>query len=124
VVRLLDPTTRDELRLQLIPLVERANIRIGTPLSMWPADTIEAVIEMVDASGRALKSTSNFSPLVTVNLAPQRVTWKRQGNVMRAVIETPTNVPGPWVIRISVKNRRGELVGRNFLEVARSEQDS
>ena len=62
---------------------------------------------------------------MTVNLAPQRVTWKRQGNVMRAVIEAPSNLPGPWVIRISVKNRRGELVGRNFLEVARAaEQDS
>jgi hypothetical protein len=120
LVRLLDPNTRGEVRFQLVPHVVRAQIQIGSPRATWPNDRTAAVVKLVDGTGRPIKSSAGYTAHVSVNSEPYAVHWQRSGNVMRAVVTPPPYMLGPWVLRIEVKNRQGELVGREFLEIARS----
>jgi len=120
LVRLLDPNTRGEVRFQLVPHVVRAQIQIGSPRTTWPKDRTAAVVKLVDGNGRPIKSSAGYTAQVSVNSEPYAVHWQRSGNVMRAVVTPPPFMLGPWVVRIEVKNRQGETVGREFLEIARS----
>jgi hypothetical protein len=78
------------------------------------------VVKLVNGKGQPLASSAGYTAHVSINSEPRKVRWERDGNVMRAVITPPDFMPGPWVLRVEVKNRHGELVGRNFLEVAPS----
>jgi len=120
LVRLLDPRTQGEVRFQLVPHVVRARIELGSAHTTWPKDRTLAVVKLVNGKGHPLTSSSGYTAHVSINSEPRSVRWERQGNEMRAVITPPAFMPGPWVLRVEVKNRQGELVGRNFLEVAPS----
>jgi len=120
LVRLLDPSTRGEVRFQLVPHVVRAQIQIGSPRTTWPKDRTAAVVKLVDGKGRPIKSSAGYTAHVSINSEPYAVRWQRSGNVMRAVVTPPRYMVGPWVVRIEVTNRQGELVGREFLEIAPS----
>ena len=120
LVSLWDPTTESKLYLQLFAQATQARIKLGTPTATWPKDTIEAVVKLEDGAGRALENTKGFHAKVSVNLKPVALAWKRAKNVMRARIPAPPAMPGPWVIRLEVANAKGEIVGRDFLEVAKS----
>ena len=120
LVRLLDPRTQGEVRFQLVPHVVRAQVELGSLLTTWPKDRTLAVVKLVNGKGEPLTSSAGYTAHVSVNSEPRRVRWERSGNQMRAVITPPPFMPGPWVLRVEVTNRHGELVGRNFLEVAPS----
>lgn len=120
LVRLLDPRNRGEVRFQLVPHVVRAQIELGSPRTTWPKDRTLAVVKLVTGAGRPLTSSAGYTAEVSINSERRRVRWERSGNTMRAVIPPPRYMAGPWVLRVEVKNRLGELVGRNFLEIAQS----
>lgn len=120
LVRLRDPATRWELRMQLVPQMVIARVELGSATATWPRDPVEASVQLFDEQGRALNSLRGYSAQVTVNLQPQRVHWRRRGNGFTATIPPPRFIPGPWIVRVEVKNVRGDLVGRNFLEVVPS----
>lgn len=124
LVRLLDPRTRGEVRFQLVPHVVRAEIELGSPRTTWPKDRTLVVVKLVNATGHPLKSSGGYTAEVSINSERRRVRWERSGNIMRAVIAPPRYMVGPWVLRVEVKNRLGELVGRNFLEIAPSPEVS
>lgn len=120
LVRLLDPRTQGEVRFQLVPHVVRARIALGSAHTTWPKDRTLAVVKLVNGKGHPLQSSKGYTAHVSINSEPRSVRWERQGNEMRALITPPRFMPGPWVLRVEVTNREGELVGRNFLEVAPS----
>lgn len=124
LVRLLDPRTRGEVRFRLVPHVVRAQIQLGSPRTTWPKDRTVAVVKLVNATGHALSSSAGYTADVSINSERRRVHWERSGNTMRAVIAPPRYMPGPWVLRVEVRNQLGELVGRNFLEIAPSPEVS
>jgi len=123
LVRLFDPRTQSEVRFQLVPNVVRAQIALGSPRTTWPKDRTLAVVKLVNGRGHPLKSSAGYTASVSINSEPRPVRWERSGNVMRAVITPPPHMPGPWVLRVEVKNRQEELVGRDFLEVAPSPEE-
>ena len=55
-----------------------------------------------------------------MNLAKVPVHWEQSGHTLRAAIQ-PGTPPGPWVVRAEIRDRNGELLGRDFLEVAPTE---
>ena len=120
LVRLMDPQTRGEVRFRLVPHVVRAQIDLGSPRTTWPKDRTQAVVKLVDDRGHALPSSAGYTAEVSINSERRRVRWERAGNTMRAVIDPPRYMVGPWVLRVEVKNRLGELIGRDFLEIAAS----
>jgi hypothetical protein len=116
--RLRLPGTAEEALLHLEPKGLRARVDIGPKLARWPLDRVTLAVELYDASGRPIPDDAKVEPTVTVNLAPAQLRWQRSGNWLRASLPASTE-QGPWVIRAEVKDDQGNLIGRNFLEVAR-----
>jgi hypothetical protein len=117
LARLRAPGTKEEVALRLEPNGLRASIRIGPPEARWPVDQVAIQIDLYDANGRPLADDAAVEPSVTVNSETVAAQWERHGKTLRAVL--PSGVaPGPWVVRAEVRDGRGELIGRDFLEVA------
>jgi hypothetical protein len=119
LVRLRVPGSSDEAKLQLEPDRLQARVTIGPKAAQWPADHVTIVVELTDAGGREIPAEADIGAAVTVNLTPVDVKWTRTGRTMRADLPPSTGTgSGPWVVRAEVKDKRGTLIGRDFLEVA------
>jgi hypothetical protein len=117
LVRLRAAGAADESVIHLEPTGLRANVAIGPRVARWPFDRVVIDVELYDANGRAVPDDSEVSPSITVNLDPVKVTWERKGRTLHA--ELPAGAaPGPWVVRAEVRDPHGDLIGRDFLEVA------
>lgn len=108
---------RDSATLALAPRALSAHIEIGPRLAHWPDDQVRVTVRVVDWNGRPVPSWIRLTPRVKINISPVDVHWTRHGSTMTGVVPAPT-VPGPWVVRVEVKDQFGEELGRNFLEVA------
>jgi hypothetical protein len=115
--RLRVPGSKDEAILQLEPRGLRANVQIGPRAAHWPLDRVIVQIELYDASGRTIPEDVALTSVVTVNMEPVAVKWERSGHTLRATLP-PSMAAGPWVVRAEVQDQRGELLGRDFLEIA------
>jgi hypothetical protein len=123
LVRLRAPGAKDETVIRLEPKGLRANVAIGPRVARWPLDRVVIDVELYDTSGRPVPEDAEVSPTITVNLDPVSVKWVRTGRTLHAELP-PGIAPGPWVVRAEVHDPRGELIGRNFLEVAHSPSQS
>jgi hypothetical protein len=120
LVRLRKAGSKEETVVQLEPKGLRANVTIGPRVARWPLDRVVIDVELYDTNGRPVPDGADISPTITVNLDPVSVKWVRSGRTLHAEL-SPGMAPGPWVVRAEVHDRRGELLGRDFLEVARVE---
>jgi hypothetical protein len=120
LVRLWDPNTQSKLHLQLFSQLTRAEISIGSPTATWPADEISATVSLVDGANQPLERTRGFTAQVSVNLKPVKVSWTRKKHQLSAHVPQPKAIQGPWIVRVEVKDQQGEVVGRDFLEVAKT----
>ena len=119
LVRLRVPGTTEEAKLQLAPDLLQARVTIGPRAARWPSDRVTIMVELSDAGGRSIPEDATVDADVTVNLAPVDVKWTRKGHTLRAELPPGTGTgAGPWVVRAEVKDKRGMLIGRDFLEVA------
>jgi hypothetical protein len=118
VARLRAPGTTDETLIRLAPrgLSVRANLSPKTAL--WPRDTVHVTVELSDKSEHPVRE-GDVQSTITVNLKPVKLDWQRSGRTLRATIPPPAS-EGPWVVRIEVRDKQGELLGRDFLEVAKN----
>jgi hypothetical protein len=73
-------------------------------------------VELYDTNGRRVPEDSEISPTITVNLDPVKVKWTRKGRTLHTELPAGT-APGPWVVRVEVRDHQGDLIGRDFLEV-------
>ena len=51
-----------------------------------------------------------------VGIRPVEVAWDKQPDVWNAKLEAQPG-PGPWVVRLEVRDQGGELLARDSLEV-------
>jgi hypothetical protein len=116
-VRFRAPGTSDETILNLEPEGLRAAVHIGPRAAKWPVDHVAIQIDLYDTNGRPVAENTPVEATVTVNLAKVQVAWERSGRTLKAAL-SPGVPPGPWVVRTEVRDNRGELIGRDFLEVA------
>lgn len=120
VARLRAPGSPDETVIRLEPKGLRAKVQVSPRAAFWPTDSVNVTIDLYDASGRAVPDGVDVKPTVTINLEPVKLDWRRHGRSLQAAVP-PSAAPGPWIIRAEVRDGRGELLGRDFLEVAKSE---
>jgi hypothetical protein len=116
VVRLRDPGQVGEATLSLVPQTIEADVELAPRLARWPKDEVTTRIYLRGHPGAAFDPLSTRTE-VTVNgqlVVPQ---WSRKANLLEATVPPPRS-QGPWVVRVKVFDRFGELVGRDFLEVA------
>ena len=116
VLRLRDPGQTGEATLSLVPQTIEADVELTPRTARWPQDQVTTRIRLRGYPGSASDALSSRTE-VTVNgrlIVPQ---WSRKANLLEAIVPPPRS-PGPWVVRVKVFDRFGELVGRDFLEVA------
>jgi hypothetical protein len=119
LVRLRAAGSKAELALRLSPRTVQADIKLGPARARWPQDTVSVSVRLTDARGRPLGDDVTVKPIAYVNVTPVKVEWKREHNVLSAVIPQSAE-PGPWVVRIEIKDDTGAVAGRDFLEVVQA----
>lgn len=92
------------------PLVRRIDFEPKNPV--WPGQPLRVTLEL------SADADTIDSPKLMVGVSPIDVAWQRDGRVWTAEVP-PQPGPGPWVTRVEVRDTEGQLVGRNFVEIAR-----
>jgi hypothetical protein len=96
-----------------------AQVDIGPSRAAWPRDTVQVVVELKTRGGQAIPDGLELIPEVKLGIEPVDVMFTREKN--RLVGNVPPAVgPGPWVLRVEVKDQHGALLGRDFLEIAKA----
>lgn len=116
-VRLRERGSKFETRLQLEPLGIDPRISIEPDRAIWPGPAVNIVVDLRRSDGTMPPNATSISAAVTVNAKPLDVSWKRSNGILRAEVEKPP-FPGPWVVRIVVQDPHGQVLARDFLEVA------
>jgi hypothetical protein len=116
-VRLRAPGTTSETVVLLAPKGLHAAVKIGPRAAKWPLDRVAIEVDLYDTTGSPLPDDSGIDATVTVNLTKVPVKWERSGHTLRTTLAAGGGA-GPWVVRAEVHDGHGELLGRDFLEVA------
>jgi hypothetical protein len=112
---------RGFLPIELLPSAVRAEIKLGPKLAVWPTDPVDVEVRLVNTRVPVPGSAAaRFDPKlrVMVNLAEVPVSWRREGNLLRATVDRPVGGPGPWVVRVEARDADDNPIGRGFLEVS------
>ncbi len=117
LVRLRASGSREELALTLAPSTLRAHVEIGPARAKWPRDAVQVTVRLADSRGRPLADDVIVKPSVFVNVTPVQVDFKRKGPLLVGTVP-PALEAGPWVVRVQVPDATGNVVARNFLEIA------
>jgi hypothetical protein len=104
---------------RLRPRSVYAHVKIGPSRAVWPKDPVEIVVELRTRSGQSIPEWLELKPEVKLGIEPIEVSFTRQGSRLVGVVPA-TAVPGPWVLRVEVKDQFGALLGRDFLEIAKA----
>jgi hypothetical protein len=121
VARMRAPGTTDETLIRLVPRGLTAQVQLSPRTAFWPRDTVTITVAFNDASRHPIQE-GDIRLALTVNLEPVKVDWVRADHTLRATVPASTS-EGPWVIRAEVRDKRGELLGRDFLEVAKNQSN-
>jgi len=104
---------------RLRPRSVYAHVAIGPSRAVWPRDPIAIVVELRARGGQTVPEWLELKPEVTLGIEPIEVAFTREGNRLIGTVP-PTDKPGPWVVRVEVKDQFGALLGRDFLEIAKA----
>ncbi|HXK17890.1 MAG TPA: hypothetical protein VNG33_08810 [Polyangiaceae bacterium] len=96
-----------------------AQVVLGPKRAVWPTDPIQIAVELRSKEGEAIPEWLELKPAVTLGVEPIEVVFTRDGNRLVGTVP-PTANPGPWVLRVEVKDQFGALLGRDFLEIAKA----
>lgn len=105
--------------LWLAPRTTHATIAFGPRMPSWPGKALEIDVRVDGAS--APSEVFDAVPSVTVGIEPVTVNFTRDGARLHGVLP-PRPGKGPWVVRVEVKDKRGMSLGRDFVEIAASEE--
>ena len=104
---------------RLRPRSAYAHVQIGPSRAVWPKDPVEIVVELKTRTGQSVPEWLELKPEVTLGIEPIEVSFERDGNRLVGVVPAMAT-PGPWVLRVEVKDQFGALLGRDFLEIAKA----
>ncbi|HYP88466.1 MAG TPA: hypothetical protein VEQ59_09935 [Polyangiaceae bacterium] len=96
-----------------------AHLVLGPRRAVWPHDAVQVAIELRSKEGEAIPSWVELKTDVKVGIEPIEMEFTRSGNRLVGTVP-PSATPGPWVLRVEVKDQFGALLGRDFLEIAKA----
>jgi hypothetical protein len=121
IVHVRDPAMGgSEARLILARRQLRADVDLGPAHARWPADPLNARVEVRDPSGRIDVAREPVTVEAMLNLTPLPVSWTHDGASWRGHI-APRLIGDSSVVRVVVKDAQGAEIGRGFLELAGSD---
>lgn len=118
LVRVRQPGDPREATLKLEVRALHADVEFSPATARWPRDEVTVRVRFAHGESHA-SAVGTTQVAVTVNGKPQVLTWKGHGAERRALVPAPAS-PGPWVVRAVVRDAQGNVLRRDFLEVARS----
>jgi hypothetical protein len=107
---------------RLRPRSVYAHVALGPSRAVWPKDPIAIVVELRAKHGQAVPEWLELKPEVKLGIEPIDVAFTRDGNRLVGTVP-PTDEPGPWVLRVEVRDQFGALLGRDFLEIAKAKEE-
>jgi len=96
-----------------------AHVAMSPRRAVWPNDDVRIVVELKSKEGESIPEWVQLKTDVKVGIEPVEVAFTRDGNRLVGTVP-PSDKPGPWVVRVEVKDQFGALLGRDFLEVAKA----
>lgn len=96
-----------------------AHVALGPSRAVWPTDAVQIAIELRSKEGEPIPTWVDLKTDVRLGIEPIAVEFTRSGNRLVGTVP-PTAKPGPWVLRVEVKDQFGALLGRDFLEIAKA----
>jgi hypothetical protein len=112
--------TTEEVALRIEPQTLESSIEFAPKGARWPGQAIKVVVRVSGPKGADLPETVSLSLSTTVNTRPVEAKWAHEGHVWQTRIEQPP-IAGPWVLRINVTDKGGQLLAYDFLEVAEAQ---
>jgi hypothetical protein len=120
VVHVRDTAIGAEARLVLARRQLKAYVDLGPAHARWPADPLDARVEVRDPSGRIDVTREPVTVEAMLDLTPLPVSWQHDGASWRGRI-APRLIGDSSVVRVVVKDAQGAEIGRGFLELASSD---
>jgi hypothetical protein len=102
---------------RLRPRSVYAHVVLGPRRAIWPQDAVQIAVELRSKDGEAVPAWLEPKTEVKLGIEPIEVAFTRDGNRLVGTVPA-TDKPGPWVLRVEVKDQFGSLLGRDFLEIA------
>jgi len=96
-----------------------AHVALGPRRAVWPNDAVQIEIELRSKDGEAIPAWVELKTDVKVGIEPIEMEFTRSGNRLIGTVP-PSASPGPWVLRVEVKDQFGAVLGRDFLEIAKA----
>ncbi len=116
LVRLRQEGDESSVELLLVRRPLRALVELGPATAHWPATPVRVSVRLVDELGQPFNPPPPVQPQVRLGLELLEVAWQADGATLTATIE-PQPLAGPSVLRVEIEDDRGQIVGRNFLEL-------
>jgi hypothetical protein len=120
-LRLRDRGEARETLIRLEPLDIQPNIELSPTRAVWPGIPITITITARHRDGSAAPMEGVLFPNVTINNQAVKVKWLTVPGKLSCTVDKPKS-PGPWVVRVRLRDARGRDVARDFLEVAERPQ--
>jgi hypothetical protein len=98
----------------------KADVQITPRLARWPSDPIEISVTIQDPSGHSDPAKVQAQLKVLVGMREVPVKWSHQGATWSTRL-LPQRHVAPTVIRVIAQDEFGTQLGRNFLEVDKTE---
>ncbi len=102
----------------LLPSQLPITAHVGPKWVMWPHESVNLEVRWTDQLGRRLPEDVEPTVTVYVGVEPVEVSWEKRVDVWRAQLGARPG-PGPWVVRLEVRDQLGGLLARDFVEVVR-----
>jgi hypothetical protein len=116
-MRLREVGTKEEVTLRLEPRSVASRIEFVPSRAQWPGKPINVSVNIAGPDGSSLPDSINVNLNTSINSEAIDVQWDREGNTWTARIEQPP-MAGPWVLRVTASDQSGQLLARNFIEIA------
>jgi hypothetical protein len=96
-----------------------AHVQLGPKRAVWPNDPVQIAVELRSKDGEPVPQWLEPKTEVKLGIETIEVNFTRDGNRLVGTVP-PADKPGPWVLRVEVKDQFGALLGRDFLEIAKA----
>jgi hypothetical protein len=94
----------------------RAQVSFSPMNARWPENPIDVTVKVEDESGYLDPSREPIKVDVRVDLDRLDLAWKHTGDTWTARV-MPKSAPGPWVVRVDVRDQAGTPIGASLLDV-------
>lgn len=114
------PQTNELLTTKIAPRGIVAEVRLSPRLAAWPKDDVSVRVVLKNTDGGGVPSFIQPKLSATLGIDPLQLDWRRDGAAYVAKIPK-ADKPGPWVVRVQVDDQYGIELGRDVLEIVRSD---